>query len=63
MFKTRRFYFMNKTTPLIYKGKRKRRFCVKASKQAVTTTVYLSDVTVVTTVDDNGNVETTQEPP
>jgi hypothetical protein len=45
-----------------YKGKHKRLFSVKTNKQSVTTIVYLSDKTIVTTVDKDGNVETSVEP-
>lgn len=37
-------------------------FSVKADKQTTTITVYRADKTIVTTVDIDGNVETTVEP-
>ncbi len=46
-----------------YKGKRKRTFCVKSDKRGVTTVVYLSEKTVVSTVDSDGNIVTFEEPP
>jgi hypothetical protein len=46
-----------------YKGKHKRSSCVKIDKQKVTTYIYHSDNTVIQTVDSNGNVETSIEPP
>lgn len=45
-----------------YKGKHRKMFSVKANKRSVITTVYLPDKTIVTTVNNDGDVETTIEP-
>lgn len=45
-----------------YNGKHLKRFSVKTNKRSVTTTVYLPDQTIVTTVDQDGNVEISVEP-
>lgn len=47
----------------IYRGKHRKKFAVREDKRGVTTTVYRRTKTVVTTVDLDGNVETSVEPP
>ncbi len=50
----------NKTTT----ERNRQRYCVKQDKRCVTTTVYLSDETIVITkVYNDGNVETLVNPP
>lgn len=46
-----------------YKGKRRKTLTVRISASGVTTTRYESDKTVVTTVNHDGEVEVTVEPP
>lgn len=46
-----------------YRGKHRKRFTVREDKRGITTTVYRKAKTVVTTVDFDGNVETSVEPP
>ena len=45
-----------------YSGKHPKTFSITTDKRTVTITVYLATATIVTTVDKDGNVETTIEP-
>lgn len=47
----------------IFNGKRRKRFCVRSEKHSVTTIVFLKHKTVVITVDKDGNIKTSDEPP
>jgi hypothetical protein len=45
-----------------YKGTNPKTVCIKTNKHSTKVVVYLSDKTIVTTVDKDGNIKTTIEP-